>query len=54
MKEMNWKIIDWAGNTCFGGKTFKTFEDGWDFIFLNFKDYENPEEEYQEYFVIKT
>lgn len=29
------KIKDWAGNTCFNGKTFKTFDDAWGYIYEN-------------------
>jgi hypothetical protein len=28
-------IQDWAGNTLFKGKTFTSFEDGWDYIYAN-------------------
>ncbi len=26
-------IQDWAGNECFQGSTFKTFEDAWEYIY---------------------
>lgn len=26
-------IKDWAGNICFHGKTFRSFEDGWGYIY---------------------
>ena len=48
-----WIIIDWAGNTCFESKIFTSFDEGWSFIYDYFNDYENPEEEYQEFFVVK-
>jgi len=28
-------IKDWAGNICFHGKTFPSFEDGWSHIYEN-------------------
>ena len=31
-----YKIIDWAGNHLFRNNTFKTFQDGWDFIYIKF------------------
>lgn len=30
-----WIIKDWIGNICFGGKSFGSFEEGWDFIYEN-------------------
>lgn len=35
---MNYIIKDWADNTLFKGKTFKTFEDAWGFIYETIKD----------------
>lgn len=26
-------VKDWAGNTCFKGKTFPSFEDSWGYIY---------------------
>jgi hypothetical protein len=45
---MKYKIIDWAGNVCFHGKTFPDFEDAWGFIRETCPD----EEDWQEYSVI--
>ena len=42
-------IKDWAGNQCFGGIEFTTFEDAWEYIYEKFDD----EEEYQEYQVLE-
>ncbi len=52
-----WIIKDWAGNTCFFGKTFKSFDDA--DLFLNqficntypdtVEDDERYSEEYSEY-----
>lgn len=42
-------IEDWAGNHLFKNKSFKTFEDAWDFLYsLDLKD-----EDYEDYYVIK-
>ncbi len=35
-KQKKYIIKDWAGNICFHGKEFKTFEDGWAFIYEKF------------------
>jgi hypothetical protein len=32
-KTQEWYIEDWTGRTCSGGKTFDTFEAGWDYIY---------------------
>ena len=51
-------IEDWAGNHLFKDKTFKSFEDGWEFIYENVdnSEYEKTlndnDDNYQEYFVI--
>lgn len=31
-------IEDWAGNRLFPTEEFDTFEDGWDFIYINIDD----------------
>lgn len=37
-----YKIFDWAGNEVnTGGKTFKTFEDGWEWIYTHVPDEDN-------------
>lgn len=42
-------IEDWAGNHLFKDKTFKSFEDGWEFLYeLCLED-----EDYEDYYVIK-
>lgn len=30
---MKFVIQDWAGNTCFKGKKFDSFEDAWDYLY---------------------
>lgn len=30
---MKYIIKDWAGNTCFQGREFDTFEDAWGFLY---------------------
>lgn len=53
-------IIDWAGNHLFRNKTFKTCQDGWDFIYENVdnSEYDRTENDnddnYQEYEVIES
>ena len=32
---MKWFIQDWAGNVMWNGKTFDSFEEGWEFIYTN-------------------
>ena len=44
-----YKIIDWAGNHLFRNHTFKTFQDGWDFIYIQFPDVEDL----GDYYVVK-
>lgn len=47
------KIYDWAGNRI-GLKSFKTFEDAWDYILGDLTDKLSlVEEDYQEYYVLK-
>lgn len=41
-------IQDWAGNMLFDGKTFESFEDGWEFIYNQFPD----EEDLSDYYVL--
>lgn len=41
-------IKDWMGNILFGGKEFKSFEDGWGYIYENVADEDNA---YDDYFV---
>lgn len=51
-------IIDWTGNLMFKGKTFESFEDGWEFIYENVDNSEfdktqnDNDDNYQEYSVI--
>jgi len=48
-KQMNkYKIVDWMNNRIFPNKIFKTFEDGWEYIYDKFPN----EEDHQEYFVV--
>ena len=35
MKSTRYEIRDWMNNLCFQGKTFSTFEEGWDYIYVN-------------------
>lgn len=43
-----WIIKDWAGNTCFFGKKFKSFEDGEEFLSEQLgDDYEEDRQEYE-------
>lgn len=53
---MKYVIKDWAGNTCFYGKSFATFENGWDFLYEKFQHLSDneAEQEYQEYSVVEA
>jgi len=42
-------IIDWANNHLFRSKEFKSFEDGWEFLYIKFPD----EEDLGDYYVIE-
>ncbi len=48
-----WIIQDWTGKTCFDGKEFKTFEDGWEFLYRKFEHLSGKEleDELGEYYV---
>jgi len=48
-KGKEYKIEDWAGNTMFDGKTFKTYEDGWAYIYEHIDDKDNA---YDDIFVV--
>ncbi len=53
-KKKKFIIQDWTGKTCFFGKEFDSFEDGWDFLYEQFPDDgDKPEDEQdlQEYYV---
>jgi hypothetical protein len=45
---MQYIIQDWAGNICFDGKSFDSFDDAWGFLY----EFHDDEEMYQEYSVI--
>jgi hypothetical protein len=47
-------IIDWAGNHCFTKQTFKSFEDGWNFLYCKYPviDGDDRDDELNEYYVI--
>lgn len=45
---MRWGVFDWAGNRLFPDKTWKSFEDAWDFIFGRFDDERDYEDLYVE------
>lgn len=49
-------IYDWAGNEMFNGKSFKTFEDGWDYLYELFPgtDDDDQEEELGEFQVLQV
>lgn len=48
-----WIIKDWAGNTCFKGREFDSFEDAWGFIYEAYASLcgEEFDEQMGEYFV---
>ena len=47
-------IVDWANNHCFTSQVFKSFEDGWNFLYCKFPaiDGDDREDELGEYYVI--
>ena len=45
-----WVIVDWMSNRCFADHNFKTYEDGWDFLYEKF----SSDDDLGEYYVIKT
>lgn len=46
-------IQDWAGNELLHGKTFASFEEGWEFIYSELTDkLDLQEDDYQEYYVV--
>jgi hypothetical protein len=47
-------IVDWADNHCFTSQVFKSFEDGWSFLYCKFPaiDGDDREDELGEYYVI--
>lgn len=45
---MKWTIFDWAGNLCFDGKGFSSFEDAESFLCEKLDDnYETDRQEYE-------
>ncbi len=50
---MKWIIVNSCGTRCFTRKTFKTYENGWDFLYSEFP-LEDNEDILDDYFVIKT
>ena len=51
-----YQIQDWTGKICFGGKTFESFEEGWDHIYQNDPEHEEGSLEwidgwYDDYYV---
>lgn len=46
--KQSFTIIDWAGNTCFNGKSFPSFEDAEDYLCTKLgDDYETDRQEYE-------
>lgn len=52
MKKSKFVIKDWTGKVLFNGKSFNTFEDGWDYIYINVPAVD--EEIFGEYYVMPT
>lgn len=46
-----YQIQDWTGKICFGGKTFNSFEEGWDHIYKNDEQPEDDDHYYDDYYV---
>ncbi len=53
MRRQKFIIEDWAGNICFNGRKFKTFEDAWGFLYDFYRDLPDHEfdEQMGEYYV---
>lgn len=49
---MKYIIKDWAGNHLFRDEVFKTFEDGWAFIYDNVEEETEDDGTYDDYFVV--
>lgn len=49
-KSKKFIIQDWAGNEMFDGKEFKTFEDGWEFLYETFPN-GNEDQTFDDVFV---
>lgn len=49
---MKFIIKDWAGNICFKGIQFESFEDAWGYIYELFPE-GDEDQTYDEYFVEK-
>jgi len=55
---MTYIIKDWANNIMFNGKTFDSYEEGWEFIYANVDNsiydtsQDDNDNEYQEYYVV--
>ena len=52
-------IKDWMGSICFKGKTFQTFEDAWEYIYIhdpipNEDDPKYEEHWFDDYYVEET
>lgn len=47
---MKYIIRDWAGNLCFHGKEFPTFEDAWGFLYEKFPN-GDEDRTFDDYFV---
>tara|TARA_R100001440_G_scaffold65666_1_gene86573 strand:- start:329 stop:517 length:189 start_codon:yes stop_codon:yes gene_type:complete len=45
-----YKIVDWMNNRLFPNKVFKTFQDGWDYIYIKFPN----EEDLSDYYVVNV
>jgi len=55
-----WHIEDEFDNICFNGKTFGSYEDGWEFLYKTFPvielpngETDNQEEELSSYYVVQ-
>lgn len=57
MSKPKYIIINWAGNECFDGRTFKSFELAWGYIYNKFEHIEDEDafdEEMSEYEVVEA
>lgn len=53
--QLRFVIQDWAGNVLLNGRTFPSFEEGWEYILGELTDALGlTEEDYQEYYVMEA
>jgi hypothetical protein len=51
---MKYQILDWAGNVCFDGVLFDSFEDAWGFLFEKYPNGEDDNSSLEDYQVVEV